>query len=153
MMTMKDLRNGTSDQCTVPHTVVSSGVRIVTACTTKQALRVTRDHLVYVRRSKRKEIMLIEAGKVVVGDELVSSDTPALFCRVVAVENEHGQSYSGLNCLDSTVGANGFLVSTFGTYHLVPSVWMRVVGSLVGVKQASAAGEAIARRLMTWGFL
>ena len=154
-LAMGDIISGrsTPQDCVVPHSFVASGVRLETTCTERPALRVTPDHLVYVQRRGQRHVVLLEAGKVAVGDSLISTENELSGCRVLSIENEHGQLYGGLNCLESTVSANGFLVSTFGTHHLIPAMWMRVMGTVLGVERASAAGDAIASRLQHWGLL
>jgi hypothetical protein len=153
---MRDVIAGRSvpRDCVVPHSFVASGVRLETSCKDLPALRVTSDHLVYVRRQGQRHVVLLEAGKVATGDALISTeDEGGAGCAVTEVINEHGQLYAGLNCLESTVSANGFLVSTFGTHHLIPAMWMRVMGTLVGVSRASAVGDVIASRLQQWGLI
>ena len=66
-------------------------------------------------------------------------------CKVLSIEREATeQTYFGLNCLESEVTANNIHVSTFGHLHVVPAMYMKVVGRMFGIKVASDTGAWMA---------
>jgi hypothetical protein len=135
-LTLDSLKEGKHPSCTVPHIFTSEGVKISTSCD-NATLRLTTDHLVYTQRG------LIEAKDVKVGDSLYQDLQETRTCKVVSAEKENSltESYFGLNCEESVVLANGFKTSTFGKVHFLPSLWMRIMSPLIGVKAASAWGD------------
>ena len=83
-----------------------------------------------------------QAGTVVVGDALLDASNGK--CHVTSVQPLPEDDYYGLNCVTSEVVANGLRTSTFGDYHHLPALWMRVAGGALGIARASAIGDAIA---------
>lgn len=130
-------------ECRIPHKVVANGVKIETD--QGHILRLTDDHLIFTSRG------LIAASKVVSGDTLFTTLSTSMnnneMCHVLRVAAETGQTYFGLNCLESTVLANGIKTSTFGKYHAVPAWWMRLVGSFLGAHKASSIGDSVVELL------
>lgn len=155
LVTYKDQKNlRLSDlehhpECRIPHTVIADGVTIET--NKGHVLRLTDDHLVYTATRG-----LVPAAKLAIGDTLFTSLTTltANFaskngdtCTVTQVTPESGETYFGLNCLDSVVLANGIKTSTFGRYHTIPAWWMRVAGSVFGAHTASSVGDSLVQFL------
>lgn len=133
-------------ECAIPHDIpAASGVAVHTICSRKP-LRVTLDHLVYTSRG------LLAAGSVRAGDTLFADLAESHPCTVTSVERESG-AYFGLNCRESVVLADGIKTSTFGNYHHVPALWMRLVGGVLGIERASAIGDRIAQTLAGWKLL
>jgi len=66
---------------------------------------------------------------------------------------EYGQKYFGLNCEESDVLADGYKTSTFGTYHILPSLWMKFSSRLIGIDAASMIGDALASLFFNYSFL
>jgi hypothetical protein len=135
-------------ECVVPHVVSTNGVRVET--TDGHIVRLTGDHLVYTSTG------LVQASHLKPGQLLFTTlpdnkkadnNNDKQTTRVVRVTPEQDQRYFGLNCLDSVVLANGIRVSTFGKYHLIPTMWMRFAGQIVGVRRASAIGDTFAQLL------
>lgn len=122
------------NDCVSPHTVKSDGVAIYSGCGTKP-LRLTKDHLVFTERG------LIAAENVNTKDILIGNGKN---CKVIKIEEEKNQMYYGLNCKESTVYAEGVKCSTFGKIHTLPSLWMKWVSKLVGIKTASKIGDLFA---------
>jgi hypothetical protein len=135
-LTLDSLNEGKHPSCTVPHVYTSAGVKISTSCS-ETTLRLTTDHLVYTQRG------LLEAKDVQVGDLLFQDLEETKSCKVISAEKENSltESYFGLNCEESVVLANGFKTSTFGKIHFLPSLWMRIMTPLIGVRAASAWGD------------
>jgi vesicle-associated membrane protein 7 len=127
--------------CRIPHRVVADGVSVATSCGAAP-LRLTRDHLVAVRRAAGWA--WAAAGSLAPGDTLFSDLARTQTCRVLSVAQESAQNYFGLNCLHSVVLADGVLVSTFGRLHTLPALWMAWAGRVLGVHGASRVGDAIA---------
>lgn len=100
-------------------------------------LRLSADHLVYTARG------LLAANNVRTGDVMFADHEQTRACHVTTVTTESAH-YFGLNCPNSIVLADGIKASTFGTYHTVPALWMRVMSSLVGVDRASRIGDTFA---------
>jgi len=145
-LTLPALLAGTVPACVVPHVKRSDGVAIHTACSA-QALRLTPEHLVYSARG------LLLASELRVGDSLFADVNEQAVCNVTSIDAEARQRYFGLNCEDSVVLANGIKTSAFGVYHTVPTAWMKIASSLVGVKRASAIGDQIAAFLYDWSLV
>jgi hypothetical protein len=133
--------------CKVPHIVKARGIVIKTSCNKKDQevsapLRLTEDHLVF------SESGLKPASELTIGDILFSDLAQEQPCRVVEVTKEtEVQTYFGLNCLESIVLANGIKTSTYGKYHVIPSLWMKYASKLVGLDRASSFGDAVADAL------
>jgi len=136
ILTLDSLKKGEHPSCTVPHIYTSAGVKLMTSCN-NATLRLSIEHLVYTQRG------LIEAQEVKVGDLLFQDLQETRTCRVLSAEKENSlsESYFGLNCEESVVLANGFKTSTFGKLHFLPSLWMRIMSPLIGVRAASAWGD------------
>jgi len=135
-LTLDSLKKGEHPSCTVPHIFTAEGVKLITSCN-NATLRLTNDHLVYTQRG------LIEAKEIQVGDALYQDLQEIKTCKVISAEKENSltESYFGLNCEESVVLANGFKTSTFGKLHFLPSLWMRIMTPLIGVRAASAWGD------------
>lgn len=132
--TLEDLRRNL--ECAIPHTVLRRGLAITTTCS-PLAVRVTDGHLL------ESPSGFVRADSIQAGDILVSGESPS--CRVLSVIREHAdQPYFGLNCLESVVTVAGVRASTFGNFHLIPSLWMRYAGRIFGIKIASNIGDAFA---------
>lgn len=130
--TFTDLLQGIEKECTIPHVVTTKGFVVHTSC--GKNLRLTGSHLVATPEGHKTVRSLVEADAILVHD---SADQ----CPVTKIEREEtDQQYFGLNCLYSTVAANGLTVSTFGDLHVLPAVYMYAVGSVVGVDLASRIG-------------
>jgi len=148
--TLFQLQNGEESDCHIPHLVRAKSVHLDIVCdSTKQFIALTADHLIFTDGG------LKAAGKFVKGDMVyvVGGTLPSKrinqICHVDKVTFDSFDSdHFGLNCLKSTVHANGILVSTFGQYHSLPSAWMSIVGHVFGVKKASTFGDSIS----TWWF-
>jgi hypothetical protein len=140
---MEQLKNMNHEECRIPHIVRSkSGVIIEATCkgTTATTLQLTSDHLVYSATVSGWK----SAGSISVGDIIYYDMEKKQQCTVTRVtQDKSEQTYFGLNCLDSQVLANGILTSTFGRYHWIPSAWMKLAGSVLGVERASKWGDAI----------
>jgi len=132
-------------ECAIPHDVTSSGVAIYTDCNAKP-LQLTPDHLVFTSRG------LIQAGSIVVGDQVYRDLERTQKCTVTSTKQEAGK-YFGLNCKESVVLADGIATSTFGRYHSIPAAWMHYAAAVIGVERASALGDAIAQTLYRVGLL
>merc|ERR1711991_186698 len=135
---LESLRSHSS--CAIPHMVKDMGVSIYTTCTPENALRLTKDHLVYTSKG------LMAAGAIKKGDVVFADLNQLHPCKVTnVVEDTEEQEFFGLNCLKSTVLANQIKTSTFGRTHTVPSIWMSWVGNAFGAERASRWGDAIAQ--------
>jgi len=154
----QQLLNGDEKECRVPHTVKADGLRIeliqypldVNPLENQRiTLRLTPDHLVSTSRG------LIQAQHLE-GDDLIhgelSTESNIKFS-IIAVGPEKSKLYFGLNCLEGIVMANGARTSTFGSYHIIPSAWMSIVGRMIGVDQASRWGDHIATQFHQLGLL
>ena len=111
----------------------SNGLIITTDC--QKPLRLTRDHLVFTSAG------LIKAGNIHVDDILYNGDDQK--CKVKSIDQEHDQSYFGLNCLESEVLANDYKTSTFGHIHYLPATWMSIIGYIYDIETASSWGDSI----------
>ena len=123
--------------CHVPHVFKSTGVRLFHNCSTK-ALSLTRGHLVYGEHG------LVRADSLKFGDIIYADLLQLERCEITKKYHFSDEKVFGLNCIDSTVLANGIKTSTFGDYHLVPAIWMNVIGSIFGVERASRFGDKLA---------
>lgn len=127
--------------CSIPHVVTSRGVVLRVRCggaaDATVALRLTAEHLVYTQRGR------VAARSVVAGqDKLYGDLAEQRECQVLSVDRETApQRYFGLACKHSDVLAQGVKVSTFANYHVVPALWMRTMGSLLGAQRAAAIGD------------
>ena len=128
----------TISECRIPHIVRSKdGVIIETSCSNDK-LQLTGDHLVYTSTG------LKAAASVAVDDLLFADLSETHSCKVISVTKvTTEQTYFGLNCLESTVLANGIKTSTFGRYHTIPATWMKIVGGVLGADRASRYGDAL----------
>lgn len=136
VLDMATVQRGEHADCVIPHTVVTSGVRISTTCSQK-TLRLTRDHLVFTHGGK-----LVSAGQLQVSDSIFDAeDRP---CIITRIEADLTDEYFGLNCIESVVLANGYKTSTFGFVHRLPSLWMYYSSKLLGLQRASRMGDVIA---------
>jgi len=146
-LTLESLKQGKHPSCTVPHIYTSEGVKLVTSCS-NSTLRLSTEHLVYTPRG------LIEAKDVKVGDTLFQDLQETKTCQVISSEKENSptESYFGLNCEESVVLANGFKTSTFGKLHFLPSLWMRIMTPLIGVRAASAWGDYFSHLIQRYKF-
>jgi len=132
-------KSSNSHVCAVPHVVKTDGVIIRTSCPKSRPLRLTADHLVYTQKG------LVEAQSVMVGDQLFADIDSSVSCPVISVGSEQNQEYFGLNCENSVVLADGYKTSTFGIYHNVPALWMKIGSKVLGVQRASQFGDVLAR--------
>jgi len=133
--------------CTIPHVVSAVGVQVATTCSDKP-LRLTKSHLVYSNKG------LVHASLLAKGDVVYSNLEQTSECTVKSVTEEtKPQKYFGLNCLKSVVVADNVKTSTFGDYHVVPALWMKVVGSVAGIERASRWGVALADTAQNLGLL
>lgn len=144
LLMLSDFQKGHSE-CTIPHVVVADGVRIFTK--DDHVLRLTNDHLVFTSRG------LVAAGELLVGEKLFKSLSEDTSTVIVKISRETGQSYFGLNCLESVVLASSIKTSTFGSYHSVPAFWMRVAGKILGIQTASSIGDRFATLLAKAGLV
>jgi hypothetical protein len=134
--TYLDFLSGRVAECSVPHSPLSTGVRVSTSC--DKTLRVTDTHLVATTKGFQLAYSL-KPGDVLFGDY---SDTN--HCVVQSVVKEAAlQTYFGLNCVHSEVLASGLRASTFGDFHTLPSWFMTYVGGLLGAEYASRVGEYV----------
>lgn len=148
--TLQQLSSGDEKECRVPHIVTSDGYVITISCSKDTTsvishLRLTGDHLIKTFNGKYEKY--ISAENIPLGSVVVQSgsDAGTYQCKIVSKEKEFNQKYFGLNCLESTVYADGIQTSTFGSYHHIPSAWMRVVGCWFGIDSASRWGDSIAQ--------
>jgi len=141
-MTLDSLQRGEHPSCNVPHIYRAEGVELITSCN-KESLRLSNEHLVYTQRG------LIEASTVKVGDILFQDLEESRSCKVIQIE-EQTASYFGLNCEESVVLADGFKTSTFGKLHFIPSLWMRFMTPILGVRLASSLGEYLSQLFYRW---
>lgn len=134
-MTFESLKEGLhASHCVIPHVLRTKGLIIRHECS-NEPLRLTNSHLVYTK-SGRLEARHLMPGNTVFGD----LDQRKL-CRVLSVSSEDSeQTYFGLNCLRSDVVTNGVKTSVFGNYHAFPALYMKAMGSLFGVGNASNVG-------------
>jgi sugar lactone lactonase YvrE len=147
--TLHQFQNGHSE-CRIPHVVTSDGYRISLICSNRnipRLLRLTGDHLVYTPRG------LIQASDIKLEESLYLDILQTITCHVSDIKHESNQNYFGLNCLDSTVLANGIKVSTFGINHKIPALWMHVMGNLFGVEKASIWGDKIVTQLKRYSII
>jgi len=134
-LTLAEIQKG-HPSCVIPHEFKSSGYKFTTSC--EGALRVTGEHLVFTQNG------LVMASTIKPGDFLFQDEEQKQTCEVLKTEIEENQSYFGLNCEESVVLANGYKTSTFGIIHSLPAVWMKVASKIVGIRSASALGDAFA---------
>lgn len=121
--------------CVIPHIVRTDGVSILTSCS-GDPLRLTPEHLVS-SAGRWVAAAMLRKGDALVGEGGAS-------CHVLSVSHENDQLYFGLNCLHSSiVSANGVEVSTFGRYHIIPSLWIQIMSRIVGLQRASSWGDHI----------
>jgi len=144
-LTLDSLKQNKHASCHSPHTYYTEGVKVSTNC--NNTLRLTKDHLVYTQRG------LIQAGLVVRGDRLFKDERETASCFVERVESEGFSNYFALNCEESVVLADGYKTSTFGTTHLVPSLWMKYISKFIGVRAASILGDYLVSTLKNWNIL
>lgn len=131
---MQDLLAGKETECHVPHTVEDRGLVIKTSCFTGQDMRLTDTHLVGTPTG------FVKASSLTTGQQIYGSNKESL-CEVQSVKREtETQTYFGLNCRESEVSASGIHTSTFGLFHHLPATYMKVMGSLFGIKFASSSG-------------
>jgi len=123
-------------ECVVPHSVTRDGVKIATSC--PGVLRVTHEHLVMTPSG------WAEAGSIKVGDLLYSKINGEESCTVTSVQTEQNQVYSGLNCIESEIEADGYWISTFGSTHALPAFWMKYASQVIGLQRASSIGDYFA---------
>lgn len=121
----------------VPHVITSNGVSIKHTCNDKR-LRLTSDHLVFTKTNWRTT----RAGDLLPYQIIYGINGKE--CRVIDVQKEKNQKYFGLNCAESMVLANGVRTSTFGNYHFIPSIWMKIMSQIVGIQKASKFGDKLA---------
>ncbi len=147
---LQELSAGAEKECRVPHVVTSDGYVIAISCSKETTsvishLRLTGDHLIKTFNGKYEKFM--SAENIPLGSVVVQSgaDSATSQCKVVFKEKEFNQKYFGLNCLESTVYADGIQTSTFGSYHHIPSAWMSLVGRAFGIESASRWGDSIAQ--------
>jgi len=146
-LTLSQLQAGHQPDCVVPHTVRTDGVKIDTSCSTLP-LRLTSDHLVFTTKG------ITAAGDLKAGDTVYGDEQEQKLCTVTSVQSERAaEDYFGLNCRDSVVMVSGVKTSTFGTYHMLPSLWMKLVSSVLGVQRASRLGDALVTQLRGWNLL
>lgn len=130
------------EECWIPHIVRAYGVVVRAKCedAEEKIVGLTANHLLYTQHGLKRAGELVALEDFLFGDLLETKK-----CRVTSVETELLESeHFGLNCLKSQVLANGIKASTFETLHSIPSIWMRVVGHVFGIKRASQIGDAIA---------
>jgi len=140
LMNLSNLTAQEGADCHVPHTFEAiKGIKIETTC--NDTLRLTLDHLVFTQRG------IVQAGSIDIGDSIFRDMEETVSCKVTNVEEEYS-NYFGLNCEESVVLANGYKTSTFGNYHLLPSLYMKYGSKLLGVKGASQLGDAIVNQLL-----
>jgi hypothetical protein len=134
---MKEL----SGECRVPHVIKSTdGVIIKTSCS---SLQLTSDHLVFTGSG------LKSAGAIIKGDILFADTEERMPCKVISVtKSSKEQTYFGVNCLESTVLANGIKTSTFGKYHTIPAFWMKYASKIFGIERASSIGDSLVSMLI-----
>ena len=131
-------------ECSIPHVVRSTGVIVRARCGTTEetpkTLKLTAGHLLYTQRG------LQPAGDLTPGhDTLFGDASESVKCTILSVEKDSNiEEYFGLNCLTSTVLADGLKASTFEKLHSIPSFWMAVVGRILGIEEASNVGDYIA---------
>lgn len=146
LWTLPQLVEEKEARCHVPHVVHEEGVRVWTSC--ERVLRVTNTHLVFTI-----ERGMVEAGKLKQGETLEGGWRGEKRCIVERVEREEKmERYFGLNCEVSVVIADGYKTSTFGGFHTLPSLWMKFVSKLVGVKMASKIGDKIVHFIFSVNF-
>tara|TARA_R110002072_G_scaffold45565_4_gene126786 strand:- start:90777 stop:92459 length:1683 start_codon:yes stop_codon:yes gene_type:complete len=142
----EQLKTGDHDlDCVVVHEVISVGIEIIASDvfgSMNFTLQLTPDHLVKTRKG------FTAAGDLSVDDTIfidVGKGVEDVQTIVIRQLNEKNipDIYFGLNCLESIVAANTIITSTFGRYHHVPALWMKIVGHAFGIKKASQWGDAI----------
>ena len=145
-LSILDLDLGSEEECTIPHIVESTGMKLKADCGSEEIERIliaTPGHLVYTKERGMVAMKDLTTSDVVFGDEEEKKE-----CRVVSVEREtESAKYFGLNCHKSVVLASGVKCSTFERLHTVPSFWMSILSKIVGVKRASALGDYIEKTL------
>jgi len=124
-------------ECLVPHTITANGVRVYTDCS-ETPLRLSNEHLVFSLTHG-----LVQAHRLSVGDIVYGNVEETKLCKVLSVTSELNQKYKGLNCRESVVLANGVKCSTFEAQHIIPSLWMKYVPSVLGLERASRVGEIL----------
>lgn len=154
----QQLLDGAEKECRVPHTTRCHGLKfelvdrrpdeVESAIAKRIILRLTGDHLVSTSRGMIQAQYLKTFDRVY-GDLL--SKTTAY--TIVSITREKDEEYFGLNCLKNIVLANGVRTSTFGIYHLLPSLWMEVIGYVAGIDRASRWGDSIAGCSRAWGLI
>lgn len=150
----EELMAGEEKECVIPHVVHAPGVQLTFQCgTVSTSLRLTNDHLVktntgYVAAghldAHHTVYYSVDGNKHGVRENgyVPGKD---LECKVVGIKTiANVDEYFGLNCFTSVVQANGITTSTFGRYHRIPQAWMKVVGTVFGIKTASSWGDFLA---------
>lgn len=132
--TYDELKVGKEPECVIPHVVESDGFFIST--TDKHRVGLSADHLV-------KTIFGYTAARLLKKNDAIflENDEKTFVRHVWPIRRG---TFFGLNCLQSSVYADGILTSTFGKYHTIPSLWMAIVGNLAGIEKASQLGDHLA---------
>lgn len=133
---LKEKKGGT--ECVVPHEILDTGYEIESSC---GKFKLTEGHLIYTQNG------LKAARDLVPHEDLLFSDFEETdYCDVTHISKSTSfEHYFGLNCLNSTVLANGIKTSTFERFHTVPSIWMSVIGRIFGIDFASRMGDKLAK--------
>jgi vesicle-associated membrane protein 7 len=139
---MQELEKST--ECRIPHVVTEDGLSITTSCG-PTPLRLTKDHL--VSSEIHGKVHFVRAGTLTPGSIIFSDVERQTRCSVTSIAQETGQKYFGMNCLESIVLADNVLCSTFGNFHVIPAVYMKWMGNVVGVHTASRIGDHVATLL------
>ena len=135
-----ELLDGSEPECVVPHTPLSTGVRISTNC--GQTFRVTGSHLIATTNGYQP------AHRLAKGDIVYAGFGEGKECTVTSTEKDSvPESFFGLNCVHSVVLVDGIRASTFGDFHFLPAFYMRYVGSILGIRLASWFGDFLAKSL------
>lgn len=149
LYTLDELRGGLQPECTIPHEASTRGVIVHTSC--NRILRVTATHLIGTLRGYKEAASLLPNLDVIITDPSVFSE--GTLCAVTSVEKENkNENYFGLNCIQSDIFANGLSVSTFGDLHALPSWYMYLTGSILGIDRASRIGTVLSGYYHSSGF-
>lgn len=135
-----DLKN-IHPACAVAHTVQATG--IILHFTNGYQLQVTKNHLIAYYYKDNGLVLYKKAHLITSKDKVPCIKDEVCYLKSIEVV-EKMETYFGLNCLNSTVFANKIMTSTFENYHYIPAIWMKVMGGLFGIRNASKWGDSLA---------
>jgi hypothetical protein len=130
-----------NSECVIPHIIETRGVCIMAyghphvPCLTLDHLVRTPDGYVKARYLTKNDIIFLKDDKTT---------------KITQLRPVEKMKFFGLNCLESTVLADGIQTSTFGHFHYIPSIWMALVGKISSIETASSLGDNIVSMFHKW---